>query len=294
MKLTERAIVTKASVTAANNTYYEQQGFLIARNLLSRDEIRQLMEETIAIFRGQRGAVEGLIPVSPDQNDEEVLRKYTAIHFPHKISPLIMNYLGHRNITRILSDLVSTNLKCMQSMLFVKAPGKPGQSWHQDEYYIPTRDKSLIGVWIALDDASTENGCLWVIPGSNREGYIRGRLSYKGKEYADTDTCDIRPYKEKADALPLPAKSGDVVFFHGYLLHRSLRNRSKNNFRRALVNHYMSAESMLPWDWDGRLPLKADMRDIVMVAGKDPYQQKRTENLTKPYLRPEILEIKKD
>jgi phytanoyl-CoA hydroxylase len=294
MKLTNRAIITKGSITAANTTYYEQQGFLIARNLLSKEEIRQLMDETIAIFRGERGAVEGLIPVYSDQGDDEVLKKYTAIHFPHKISPFIFNILRHRKITRILSDLTSANVKCMQSMLFVKGPGKAGQSWHQDEYYIPTRDRSLTGAWIALDEADQENGCLWVIPGSHREGYIRRRMSYTGKEYADTDTCDIRPYTEKSDALPLPAKSGDVVFFHGYLLHRSLRNRSKNRFRRALVNHYMSAESMLPWDWDGRLPLKEDMRDIVMVAGNDPYQGKGTENLTKPYLRPEIVEIKKD
>ena len=91
MKLTNRAIITKGSITAANTTYYEQQGFLIARNLLSKEEIRQLMDETIAIFRGERGAIEGLIPVYSDQGDDEVLKKYTAIHFPHKISPLIFH-----------------------------------------------------------------------------------------------------------------------------------------------------------------------------------------------------------
>jgi ectoine hydroxylase-related dioxygenase (phytanoyl-CoA dioxygenase family) len=43
---------------------------------------------------------------------------------------------------------------------------------HQDEYYIPTRDRSLCASWIALDDATIDNGCLWVIPGSHRQGVI--------------------------------------------------------------------------------------------------------------------------
>ena len=64
-------------------------------------------------------------------------------------------------------------------------------------------------------------------------------------------------------------------------------------FRRALVNHYMSAESLLPWDWDGNIPLKEDMRDIVMVAGKDPYAYKGIDDLTKPFLREKRLRAKR-
>src|SRR5690606_31156021 len=122
-------------------------------------------------------------PVDSHASDREVLKQYTAIHFPHKISGLIRECLAHRKITQILTGLVSLNVKCMQSMLFVKGPGKKGQAWHQDEYYIPTRDKSLIGVWIAVDDADLGNGCLWVIPGSHREGYIRKRVPYNGDDY---------------------------------------------------------------------------------------------------------------
>ena len=56
----------------------------------------------------------------------------------------------------------------------------------------------------------------------------------------------------------------------------------------------MSAESYLPWDQDGRLPLKADMRDIVMVAGSDPYEFKGIEDLSKAYLRPDFQTIIKN
>lgn len=63
-------------------------------------------------------------------------------------------------------------------------------------------------------------------------------------------------------------------------------------FRTALVNHYMSAESMLPWDQDGKLPPTEDLRDIVMVAGSDPYEWKGIVDANKPYLRPDVLKIK--
>lgn len=175
-------------------------------------------------------------------------------------------------------------------MLFVKAPGKKGQSWHQDEYYIPTRDRSLIGAWIAIDDATVNNGCLWIIPG--RPGYMMKREAYNGNEYADVDTVDVS--SAGSQAIPVEVKSGSVVFFNGYTLHSSLANKTKDNFRTALVNHYMSAESMLPWDQDGNLPPTEDLRDIVMVAGEDPYAWKGIVDANKPYLRPEILKIKTD
>jgi len=117
------------------------------------------------------------------------------------------------------------------------------------------------------------------------------RVANHCAEYADVDTIDVSGYK-KEEIIPVEAKSGTVVFFNGYLLHSSLRNKTTNNFRTALVNHYMSSESMLPWDQDGKLPPTEDLRDIVIVAGKDPYPDKSIVEMNKPYLRPEVLAIK--
>ena len=228
-----------------------------------------------------------------DTSEFDVLKNYIAIHFPHKISSKIQEYVLHKMVSQILTGIIGPNVKCMQSMLFVKGPGKPGQSWHQDEYYIPTRDRSLTGVWVAVDDAEIDNGCLWVIPGSHKNMPIKRRLSYTGNQYGDVDLCELDPFSEK-DAIPVEVNKGSVVFFNGYLFHSSLRNKTKDRFRTALVSHYMSAESLLPWDWDGRLELKDDMRDIFMVAGEDPYVHKGNRNLTYPFLRSEVVEIIKE
>ncbi len=285
--MNKNAIITNGSLTADNISFYEKQGFLIAPVLLSPGEIEELKTETANIFRGKRGNIEGMLPVDDSETDADVLKKYVAIHFPHKISPVILKYLSHKKIVDILTYIVSPNLKCMQSMLFVKAPGKAGQSWHQDEFYIPTRDKSLTGAWIAIDDATIDNGCLWIIPG--RPKYILPREINNSNEYADVDSISPTDFGEP---IPVEVKSGSVVFFNGYTLHSSKRNKTSDFFRTALVNHYMSAESMLPWDQDGKLPPTEDLRDIVMVAGEDPYAWKKIVNVNKPYLRPEVLSIK--
>lgn len=282
------AYIQHGSATEDNVAFYAANGYLVAPGLLSGNEIAELKKETASIFRGERGYLDGIIKVEDGETDAEVLKKYVAIHFPHKISAIIYDYLFHPGIVNVLTKVVSPNLKCMQSMLFVKAPGKKGQAWHQDEFYIPTRDKSLVGAWIAIDDATVENGCLWIIPG--RPGYMMQRVESHSPEYADVDTIDVSAFEQQM--IPVEVKSGSVVFFNGYTLHSSLRNKTTDCFRTALVNHYMSAESMLPWDQDGKLPATEDLRDIVLVAGKDPYAWKGTTDLNKPYLRPEVLKIK--
>ena len=74
------------------------------------------------------------------------------------------------------------------------------------------------------------------------------------------------PYRDD-DAIPVEVTAGSIVFFHGYLLHKSLKNRRTTGFRRALVNHYMSAESLLPW-WRPGGPHPADPRPSRHRAGR--------------------------
>ena len=291
--ISDHALIANGKIGQENITFYIENGFLVAEGLFSFEDIGELKAETIEIFRGKRGGIEGLVDDVESDSDFDVLKNYIAIHFPHKISDRITEYVKDSKVVDILSEIIGPNVKCMQSMLFVKAPGKPGQAWHQDEFYIPTRDKSLTGVWIAVDDADIANGCLWVIPGSHNNMSIKRRYPYSGNEYGDVDSCDLNPYSEK-DAIPVEVKKGSVVFFNGYLFHSSLRNKTKDRFRTALVSHYMSAESMLPWNWDGRIELREDMRDIIMVAGEDPYAHKGISNLTYPFLRPEKISIIKE
>lgn len=266
---------------------FHENGFLVVEEALGKAEIDTLNTEAAQICRGALGDIRGVLPALADEPDAEIMRRYLCIHFPHKISQIVRQTLAHPAIVDVLTDVIGPNVKCMQSMLFIKASGKPGQAWHQDEYFIPTRDRSLTGAWIALDDATVENGCLWVIPGSHRHGIIWPQRTHNDRRFDCTGEAMYYPYTDD-DAIPVEVKKGSIVFFNGYLLHRSLPNYAQHGFRRSLVNHYMSAESLLPWFWDGYTGsiATADYRDIVMVAGRDPYAWKGTEERATAHVRP--------
>ncbi len=255
---------------------FARDGFLAMPGLLDAAEVTALNAEARAVC--SRDAALG----APDIAD------VLAIHFPHKLSRLMRSTMAHPAIVPVLTAVMGPNVKCMQSMFFVKNAGKPGQAWHQDEAFIPTRDQSLTAAWIALDDATVENGCLWAIPGSHQTGVLWPTRRHDNPEFDANVTAYDFPYTDDA-AVPVEVPAGGVVFFNGYLLHRSLRNRAKSGFRRALVFHYMRAESLLPWTCGGRVPPTQDNRDIVLVAGQDPYAWKGAVDQHPAFLRREAV-----
>lgn len=271
--------------------FYHEYGFLVIENGFSADEVEALRDEATKICKGERGELKGMPPLDGDETDEEILRKVLCIHFPHKVSDLMFANLKSDPFVQVLTNIIGPNVKCMQSMLFIKSAGKPGQAWHQDEVYIPTRDRTLTGGWIAMDDATVENGCLWVIPGSQKNGIMYFQEWHADPRFDCSHEAQGFPYTND-DAVPVEVKAGSIVFFNGYLLHRSLPNYASSGFRRSLVNHYMSAESLLPWHWGGPMdgPVsQLDHRDIVMVAGEDPYKFKGYTNVHGVHIRPDGL-----
>ncbi len=282
--MTASDVASRADVEA-----YRRDGYLVLPELLDAGELDELRAESVAICRGDLGPIEGAEPALPgDGDDEDVLRRFLCVHFPHKMSARLARLLAHPALVDVLVQLIGPDVKAMQSMLFIKSEGKPGQAWHQDEYFIPTRDRSLTAAWIALDDATVENGCLWVLPGSHRPGIIYPGRQIDDERFDCTHEAYRFPYRDD-DALAVELPAGAAVVFDGHLLHRSLPNRAQRGLRRAVANHYMSAHSLLPWrnPRDGEHMAIVDDRDIVLVAGEDPYAWKGIEERHRPFLRPD-------
>ena len=279
-------------------TFYEENGYLVLLDGLSEAEVEEIKSEALAVCRQERGELNishnteeeaKAFPTTQqlaEMDPEEVFSHFLCIHQPHKTSNVIHSTLSHPSIVDVLTKVIGPDVKCMQSMLFIKASGKPGQAWHQDEDFIPTRDRSLAGAWIALDDAVIENGCLWIIPGSHKPGVLWPMYPHNDSNYDCTRQSYDFPYKDE-DAIPVEVPKGAVVFFNGYTLHKSEKNVTVDGYRRALVNHYMSASSLLPWTHDPSKNIATtDHRDIVMVAGKDPYAYKGIADIHHPHVRP--------
>ena len=269
--------------------HFAENGFALLADALSADEVATINADAVRLCRGDFGEItNGRLShdESTSMTDDEILRQYLCIHFPHKLVESTRAALAAPRIVDALTTVIGPNVKAMQSMLFIKSEGKPGQAWHQDEFFIPTRDRSLTASWIALDDATIENGCLWVLAGSHRRGVLYPFREQDDPRFDCTGEAFDFPYAD-SDAVPVEIPRGTAVIFNGYLLHRSLENSGADGYRRALTNHYMSAESLLPWRAPGEheYMASADFRDVVLVAGTDPYAYKGTEDLSLAYSR---------
>ena len=127
-----------------------------------------------------------------------------------------------------------------------------------------------------------------VLPGSQKPGVLYFQEWHGDPRFDCAWEARRFPYSND-DAVPVEVRAGSIVAFNGYLLHRSLPNHAADGFRRALVNHYMSAESLLPWMWKDAPGGIAglDHRDVVIVAGEDPYAWRGYEEVHTPHIRPD-------
>ena len=242
---------------------FRRNGFLVVRGLITPAEIDELRQHADDLIHG-RIEVEHVDPPKPGATLKELETRILRIHMLHFELELQERYLLHPRMLDVLEALIGPDVMAMQTMLFIKGPGALGQGWHQDSYYIPTFPDSLCGAWIAIDPADTQNGCLWMAPGSQNEpiyppshghGYGNRELgdivevaNVGGQSSTDEDPENgLKPIGAKYMETPCVMQPGDVAFFGGHVLHRSLSNKSEDRMRRSLVCHYANARSYTAW-----------------------------------------------
>ena len=296
---TETVIPADSSTAAPYRVSVEQyitfrkQGFLVVRGLVSPSEIAELRAHIDDLTQGrlpeQSGhllangdhssgvATQELASPPPHLSPEEKAEYFLRIHMLHRQLELHERYLLHPRVLDVLQALIGPDILALQTMLFVKGPGKPGQGWHQDSYYIPTHPDSLCGAWIAIDDCDERNGAIWYASGSQHEpvypptsGYgfgdrnLDGLSGVSGVSNPNDDENDLSPIANRYPHLLASATAGDVVFFGGHVLHRSKTNWTTDRFRRSFVGHYCNARSFTQWnDGDG-----SDLDPETMMSNK--------------------------
>lgn len=143
----------------------------------------------------------------------------------------------------------------MQSMIIFKNPGIGGEvTVHQDSCFLYTEPGAVVGFWIALEEATLANGCLYVAPGGHR-GPLRERFRRAERGGAEFVTLDATPLPRVEELTPLPVAAGTLVLLHGHLPHWSGANRSAQR-RLAYAVHCIDADARYPDDnWLRRDPL---------------------------------------
>ncbi|CAN6478532.1 unnamed protein product [Victoria cruziana] len=141
----------------------------------------------------------------------------------------------------------------MQSMYIFKQPGIGGEVVpHQDSSFLYTEPPSCIGLWLALEDATEANGCLWAIPGSHKNGLVRRFIRDDNGVHFDKPS----PSYDRSDFVALEVKAGSLIVLHGDLVHQSFENRSLKS-RHAYSMHAVETDGC-SWAAENWLRRKAE------------------------------------
>lgn len=173
-------------------------------------------------------------------------------HALHDREPLFDRFSRDPRLAALAADLGIARPLLMQSMLIFKQPRIGGEVvWHQDASFLVTQPHSVVGFWFALEDATRDNGCLWVAPGGHRgpKGVLRERYGRRDDGTLAMERLDDTPWPSGDAIRPIECEAGTLVVFDGLLPHASAPNRSERS-RMAYTLHVVDgAAAWWPGNW---------------------------------------------
>ncbi len=231
-----------AAVTEADIEYFHQYGYLVINDAFSATEVSDalagmtyLMDGKCPEFRAIQ--FEPSLAKAKDemegQDRRDAIRKIFR-YVNHE--PRLNAVATHPGLLDVLERMMGDTPQLFQDMALVKPPLHGSEKpWHQDcAYFNLPEGTTVVGVWVALDEATAENGCMHVIPGSHDEGPM---IHFKRRDWQICDT-DVPVGRDTM----VPLKPGGCLFWHGLTHHGSPANQSEQR-RRALQLHYKPASS---------------------------------------------------
>lgn len=217
---------------------YRRDGFLVVRGLLPESRVNACLAALSDLAAGRvdtrdtRVQFENSMPPdTPDDQREAYVRRY--MHFVADV-PELGSVAMDATLNAILDQLLGRGRQLVLEMAMVK-PARVGSEkpWHQDAAYFRIADPALVvGIWIALDPATLENGCMEVLCGSHLDGPVAHFHEN------DLNLCRILPDMHSGHVrIPIEMAPGDALIFHSLLQHYTAPNRSPHS-RRAIQFHY--------------------------------------------------------
>lgn len=174
-------------------------------------------------------------------------------HAMHDLDPVFNSFSRTPDIAQLVSDLGLQNPLLMQSMYIFKQPFIGGEvTCHQDGTFFYSDPDTSIGLWIAIEDATLENGCLWVIPGGHSTP-LKQRFFRTPEGGTRFETYDSSPW-DLTQMVPMEVPKGTLIVLHSRVPHMSYANTSPKS-RHAYTLHLIDSSSAYPLDnWLQRDP----------------------------------------
>jgi len=241
------------AITDAHVEQYRQLGFLSVADAFTPDETEDARAGLRDLIMGRNpsfdsiqfeaAAATKLDELTLEQREAAVRKLMKFGAFDERLGALVNHPVMLGVVRRLMRDRTP---RCFQEMALLKPPHGREKPWHQDHAYFNLKmGEPVVGVWIALDEATPENGCMHVIPGSHRDGPV---VHFKRRDW---QICDTQVRTDEVVACPL--KPGGLMLFDGLLQHGTPRNPT-NQRRRALQFHYCPEDAQ--WtDVDDRLAI---------------------------------------
>ncbi|HWQ15360.1 MAG TPA: phytanoyl-CoA dioxygenase family protein [Roseiflexaceae bacterium] len=230
---------------------YEEQGYVLVRQLFDADTVAQMRAEADAMlqrvveagtnveatWKGRwrerliGGAEAGAAGGMTGMGDADLTAMASAVSSIHNVqyhSAFFMRLLLDERLTGAVAQLIGPDVQLHHTKYHVKPPavGAPFPM-HQDYPFFPHERHTMLAAAIHIDDANVENGCLCVVSGSHKHGPIP-HIS-EGSHYLPLDEWPLER------AVPVEARAGDVLLFNYLTVHGSYVNRSARPRRLLLV-----------------------------------------------------------
>lgn len=273
-------------LTAIQKQQYQEEGFVVLNELFSVTTLEKLKQQAATIVTNWQDDSRSHIFTTKDNNrsgddfflnsaedvccffEEEAFDEQGQFvqarelcinkigHALHHLDPIFREFSHQAILGEIATDLGLVKPQIRQSMYIYKQPKIGGEvNWHQDASFFFTTPQSVVTYWFAMEDATLENGCLWVEP-AGQKGPLRERFNRDGSQVS-MESLDSTPWPTETGQA-VPVKAGSLIVFHGYLPHYSAPNRSSKS-RQAYTLHVTDAVaeySSKNWLQTNTLPLQ--------------------------------------
>ncbi len=216
-------MITTYMITAADKEHFHKNGWVVPQWRLSTDRWRQL--QTL---------VEKALQTRPEKRD----------YLPdlQQFAPGILSFAGAKDVLDLVEAFTGPDIAVWGTGVFGK-PAHDGVAtpWHQDGQYWPMRPLATTSVWLALDDATIDNGCMRVISESHRPRKLYEHRTVDATALTLNQELDWRALGF-AKEEPIEIESGQMILFDLYLIHGSHSNDTAKQ-RRAITVRYMPTTS---------------------------------------------------
>ncbi len=229
----------KTAISEEQIAFYRQNGFVVQEDFLRPDEVEELKSavlETVASMGTRRIADEGAPSKEKDGYYKAVFTQRINLW---KLNATIKRYMLESELGEMVGKLAGVDeMRVWHDQALIKEPYGNPTAWHLDNPYWSFYSRDAISVWIALEDATLENGCMYYIPTTQKTATFKNVGI--GKNLGAL--FEVYPDWKKIAPVALPLKAGSCGFHNGLTAHAAAANMTHKR-RIAMTCAYMPGGS---------------------------------------------------